>query len=125
MYWLFGEHQTSLTRLLGPYNVRLPFFVLLVGKLLLFRVFAGQLITGVYPLPPSEPREFTQSLAGPLAGVSLRCGSCPHDAVTRLSFQTESLRALVILSDRVLSVVTINESVTPEVVQVCNYDVLP
>ncbi|CAI8013715.1 hypothetical protein GBAR_LOCUS8659 [Geodia barretti] len=92
------------------------------GKLLLFRVFAGQLITGVYPLPPSEPREFTQSLAGPLAGVSLRCGSCPHDAVTRLSFQTESLRTLVILSDRVLSVVTINESVTPEVVQVVSLD---
>ena len=81
-------------------------------------MFDGKLITGVYPLPPTGAREFSLPLTGPLAGFSLRCGVCPPHAVTRLSLQTQSLRALMVLSDRVLSVVHINKSSIPDDVQV-------
>ena len=85
------------------------------GTLLLLRVFDGKLITGVYPIPPIDGgSELEQSLSGSLAGLSLRCGSCPPGALTRLSFQIEPLRALVVvLADHTLSVIHIgNESTT-------------
>ena len=79
------------------------------GKLQLLKVSDGHFITKSYFLLENGKSSISrQSLAGPLAGFSLRCGSCPPDAVTRLSFQTESLRTLVFLADRVLSVVRID-----------------
>lgn len=92
---------------------------LYAGYLLLSRIFNGDLLTDVYPFPPTgeEPTRSKQELTGSLAGFSLTCGSCPHGAVTRLSYPMESYRALVILADHVLSVVLVNET-SSTVVQV-------
>ena len=83
------------------------------GKLLLFRVFDGKLITRVYPLPPNdaEDKEYKQQLDMSLAGLSLRCGSCPPEAVTSLSLPAESAAAAVlVLSDHSLAVISVQET---------------
>ena len=83
------------------------------GKLLLFRVFDGKLITRVYPLPPNdaEDKEYKQQLDMSLAGLSLRCGSCPPGAVTRLSLPAESAAtAVLVLSDHSLAVISVQET---------------
>ena len=82
------------------------------GKLQLLKVSDGQLKTKSYSfLENGRSDTSSQALTGPLAGFSLRCGVCPLHAVTRLSLQTQSLRALAVLSDRALSVVhTVNDS---------------
>ena len=82
-------------------------------KLLLFRVFDGKLITKFYPLPPNdgEDKEYKQQLDMSLAGLSLRCGSCPPGAVTSLSIPDESAPATVlVLSDHSLAVIFIQET---------------
>jgi hypothetical protein len=89
----------------------------LEGRLLLQRVFDGKLVTESIFFPPShEGYVSEQRLQGPLAGLSLTCGSCPPDSLTRLAFQTETGRALVVLADEAVSVIQMKEKA--EVTQV-------
>ena len=94
----------------------------LPGEVQFLRVSGGKFKTEIYPIPPTDGgSELEQSLSGSLAGLSLRCGSCPPGALTRLSFQIGPLRALVVvLADHTLSVIHIGNEFTT-VTQVCIY----
>ena len=59
------------------------------------------------PLDASTARQHTQPLTGTLAQLSFECASC--EGPTRLHLQFESGDAYAVLSDRVLSVLKIDE----------------
>ena len=79
------------------------------GTLLSVRVFNNELITEqiAVPLDASTARQHTQPLTGTLAQLSFECASC--EGPTRLHLQFESGDAYAVLSDRVLSVIKIDE----------------
>ena len=85
------------------------------GSILLLSASGRTLITERYYVPPagSESPQHQE----PRGSLAALCGSCPPGAVTALSFQAESLRAVVILADHTLSVVVADQTST-EVSQV-------
>jgi hypothetical protein len=91
----------------------------LEGQLLLFRKVNDELETQAVSLPPSNnDRVWRQRLRGSLADFSLSCASCPPGAHTSLTFSLESLTVLIVLADKVLSVIHVDGN-SCKVAQVC------
>ena len=88
------------------------------GSIRLLSASGKQLITKNYHISPTEAvteSQWARPVRGSLAAL---CGSCPPGSVTALPFQAESRRAVVILADHTLTVVSIDQTST-EITQVC------